>query len=303
MENNTDFFYTPDYYDNFRCKGGSCRNTCCMGYSVGISMPEYFRLVGLTCSDDLRRRLDCGLKVREKPEKTDYAVIEPDWFGRCHALGEDGLCLLQKEQGARVLPAVCRYYPRSPKRKYDSECSCATACEEVLELLFHRSDPMTFSVRKLSFDMELEKRDEDSGKIREYPYVHKKIIGLMQQREYSIDRRIENIGRELSGCTDPVPAISLLPENKDADIQVLAGNDRMVRQGIRPFRRLRTGERALSGRCPRKREEENGIPSGALEKDIPGIDLFFEHSWWNDMMFMYCRIRTAGFPSRTNMRP
>jgi len=147
---------------------------------------------------------------------------------------------------------------------------------------------MTFSVRKLSFDMELEKRDEDSGKIREYPYVHKKIIGLMQQREYSIDRRIENIGRELSGCTDPVPAISLLPENKDADIQVLpeliewCGREYPT---LSPFAdRVKSTFGEMS---PEERKRKTEFLLARLKKTFPGIDLFFEQLMVNDMMFMY----------------
>lgn len=33
-------FLVPSYYNRFECKGATCRNTCCSGWSVKIPMKE-----------------------------------------------------------------------------------------------------------------------------------------------------------------------------------------------------------------------------------------------------------------------
>ena len=54
-----DTVYTvPDIYPEFRCKISSCRQTCCYGWEITLSMEEYFRLIGMNCPHALRHRLD-----------------------------------------------------------------------------------------------------------------------------------------------------------------------------------------------------------------------------------------------------
>ena len=57
----THAFLVPDIYPSFRCKGGSCRSTCCKGWGISVRMEEYFRLLGMDCPPEIRRRLDTGV--------------------------------------------------------------------------------------------------------------------------------------------------------------------------------------------------------------------------------------------------
>ena len=54
-------YLTPDYYPEYHCKMGACRSACCEGWPISISMEDYFRLLGLSCSPELRSRLDAGI--------------------------------------------------------------------------------------------------------------------------------------------------------------------------------------------------------------------------------------------------
>ena len=54
-----DTVYTvTDIYPEFKCKISSCRQTCCYGWEITLSMEEYFRLIGMNCPHALRHRLD-----------------------------------------------------------------------------------------------------------------------------------------------------------------------------------------------------------------------------------------------------
>ena len=96
----------PDYYDRFHCKGGACRNSCCIGWGISVDMNEYFRLIGLECSPRLHARLECAFHQPESPSPERYALISPDWRGDCPMHDTDGLCMLHRECGEGALPAV-----------------------------------------------------------------------------------------------------------------------------------------------------------------------------------------------------
>ena len=60
-------YWVPDYYPEFVCKCGQCRSTCCEGWDVSLSMEEYFRLVGMECSPELRGKMDGAFHIVENP--------------------------------------------------------------------------------------------------------------------------------------------------------------------------------------------------------------------------------------------
>ncbi len=141
---------TTDFYLDFSCKCGSCRHACCIGWPVNVTMDEYFRLLGVECSDELRRRLDCGMILRGGGE-AEYAYIHHGFTGDCYMRRDDGLCAIQRELGEEILPAICRMYPRSSTAWDDgAKCAVANSCEETLELLFHREKPIEFITSDIS---------------------------------------------------------------------------------------------------------------------------------------------------------
>lgn len=96
-------FLVPDYYEGFRCKGGACRRTCCDGWGISVTQAEYFRLLGMDCPPDLRRRIDVAFHAPETPSPERFRLITPTWqgdcrcaprtgFARCNAPAEKKLC-------------------------------------------------------------------------------------------------------------------------------------------------------------------------------------------------------------------
>ena len=188
-------FTVPSYYKNFRCKGGSCRTCCCDGWAVTVSLREYFTLLGLSCPEDLRKRLDRAMHLLKDADEERYAEIVPTFYGVCPMQREDGYCLLQCECGEESLPAVCRYYPRSPRLTARPECCISCSCEKVLEDLFADPEKLTFESRPLSFDLDLTEASELPEKYDEY---REKCLELLQNREKSLSNRLDDIIRFLS---------------------------------------------------------------------------------------------------------
>lgn len=183
-------FLVPDYYPEFRCKGGDCRCTCCRGWGISVSQREYFHLLGMDCPPELRRHLDCAFHAPEDPSPERFRLLTPRWDGDCPLRAEDGLCALQCACGEEVLPAVCRYYPRGVHTQFAYECSCSNSCEKVLEMLFDREEPLTFVTRELEFEFDPPK-GETLRKPRGYYNAIRKMCGdILRNRKHTIGERV-----------------------------------------------------------------------------------------------------------------
>jgi len=188
-------YIVPEYYKDFKCKTGECRHCCCVGWPIRISTNEYYHLLGIKCSDDLRIRLDCALKICLEPNNESYKQISTDWRGICRLQREDGLCALQVELGESSLPEVCQLYPRSTK--YSAEiynCSCSNSCEAVVDLLLNFKQTLLFEEKDLllvpKFAINLLSINYE---------LCKKSISIIQDRSLSIPERFINLGNFLNG--------------------------------------------------------------------------------------------------------
>lgn len=188
-------YLVPDYYPYFRCKMGACRHACCDNWPITISMKDYYSLVGVSCSRDLRRRLDTALHILSHSSAEEYAEISPRYDGRCPLRIEDGRCGLQAELGEDALALVCRLYPRGVRYGEHLECSCANSCEAVPELFLDRAEPIRFISVPLKLDLPVPKRVENifptAGRGQE---IRLHYIRIMQNRSLTIPDRLMTLG-------------------------------------------------------------------------------------------------------------
>ena len=191
-------YWVPDYYEQFACKGGKCRSVCCKGWPVSVSMGEYYRMIGMECSPELRRKMDCAFHVAEHPTEDRYAQITPNWLGDCPLHMENGYCRLQVECGEQAIPTICRVYPRGA-REMDGvcECSCSNSCEAVLELLFRHEEPLRFYRKNI-----VGAPPEQPVFVPEFvgtqgSAIRKLCLVAMQDSTQPLQQRIRRIGRYL----------------------------------------------------------------------------------------------------------
>ena len=196
-------FIVPAYYPHFVCKGGACRHTCCEGLEVNMTEAEYFRLLTLECSPELRRELDAGVRVNGYPDGNRYARLLPNFRGTCHLLDAQGLCMLQRECGADGLTAVCRYYPRSPQIADSPECAMANACEETLELLLamaERGETWGCLTQELSFDLPGD-RPAGGSLAEERTKIRRELIGILSDPSEPVQTRLWKLLERIQKCS------------------------------------------------------------------------------------------------------
>lgn len=178
-------YVMPDYYNKFRCKTGECRQACCQGWTVSITLNEYFKIVNLDCDEKFREKLDQGFYINLRPENDHYATIRKNYYGDCVFHGCDGLCEIHKNFGEKAIPSVCNFYPRNISKEYALEKSCSNSCEKVLELLFENTNPLQFVYEKTN--------DEVVNYLDEYNICRKRIINTLQNRELPLEERLNKI--------------------------------------------------------------------------------------------------------------
>lgn len=190
--NKTSRLLTPDFFPDFKCKMGDCRHACCEGWPIAMTMSNYFNLLGVECSAELRGRLDRALVRVDHPSGDEYAVINPRYDGNCPLRAADGSCALQNELGEAVIPDVCRLYPRGIRLcEGMTECSCACSCERTVEMLFENTDRLGFiEIEKDIKPPRLTERItgfETFGRSRD---IRMKFISLLQKRELPLSSRL-----------------------------------------------------------------------------------------------------------------
>lgn len=192
-------YFVPDYLKDFKCKMGACRHACCNGWQVSVPMETYFKLLGMPCNPEMRRRLDVGLRMVDRPTPEEYAFFNPRYDGDCPMRMGDGRCSIHAELGEGQLPDVCRLYPRGVRLEAEGyECSLANSCEKTLELFLHRSEPLTFGEERFEFaPPPLPGRSLQFGLEGYHRALRLYYIGILKERRMPLWERIICLGREL----------------------------------------------------------------------------------------------------------
>ena len=186
---------------------GACRHACCEGWPISFSMTDYFKLLSVDCSTELRRKLDCAMHLSPRPSPEAYAQISPRWDGQCPMRLPDGRCALHAELGDGVLATVCRLYPRGVRQGAEKECSCANSCEAVLELLLHHREKLTFVPFEATFDL-----PEPPPRMHHFhtggrdQAIRLWLIRQLQRREFPLPRRMLLLGAALKVMDEALAA-------------------------------------------------------------------------------------------------
>ena len=188
----------PDYFGDFKCTAGWCKDSCCIGWEINIDeeTADYYDSVQGEMGDRLQEAMyeneDGEISFRLGRKK------------RCPFLNEGNLCDICIYMGEELLSEVCTEYPRFSLWYADVQQKCLSlSCEEAGRLLFSKEEPVEFVEVELPGEVECVE-DSENYSISEWGYsgvdrekkvfleqVQTEAIAILQNRSLTIDERMQ----------------------------------------------------------------------------------------------------------------
>lgn len=196
----------PDYVKDFKCIGGSCEDSCCIGWDIDIdkiTYRSYFR----TKNESMKKRFKEHVYMNRAcdSEDVDYGRVKIRENHWCPFLNEEKLCDIYTELGEEYLSNVCTSYPRVLNIVDNTyEMSLFMSCPEAARKLLMDDRP----IRWCEQDIPLEKfivhsyidtRDSEwkNSPIKKLTHLRQRSLDIMGDRGLTITERLSLLGDEL----------------------------------------------------------------------------------------------------------
>ncbi len=167
--------FKPSYYDEFKCIASRCKHSCCIGWEIDVDDDKY--------EEYMKKDGDFGDRLREnitEGEERHFILKEGD---RCPFLNCDNLCDIIINMGEGALCQICRDHPRFVNCFSDrDEVGIGMCCEEAARIILTNKDKT-----------EIVGDDCPDDEEAVFFNFRKQVFGILQDREWTIDERIENV--------------------------------------------------------------------------------------------------------------
>lgn len=172
-------------YKKFHCIGGSCSDSCCVGWAVDVDYRTCEKLTRIK-KHPIANRVKQHVYFNEdyfSPD-IDYCKIELRENKKCPFLNDEGLCDIQISFGEEALSNVCSLYPRVINR-IDGifERSMTVSCPEAARLILLEDKGLEFETVYESLDKLIITSDVWTDR---KPYKNSEIVYLKELRDFDI---------------------------------------------------------------------------------------------------------------------
>lgn len=203
----------PEYFKKFKCIGGACEDSCCIGWDIDIdkiSFRKYFR----TNNVEMKRIFQKNLRNNDDyiSENIDYGKVKLAKNKRCPFLDDTNLCIIYTNMGEESLSNVCTFFPRVLNKVDENyEISLDVACPEAARLVLMKKDTIKFEEHEESFtkyivsrDINTKDRKFDDTAVRYLKEIREYSTKILQNREYDLDRRMYMLGQFINDVDDEI---------------------------------------------------------------------------------------------------
>lgn len=206
----------PSYLQNFKCIGGDCEDSCCIGWNIDIdklTFRKYFRTKNSSMKENFKKYVykneECEF------DEIDYGrmkILNNKW---CPFLDNDKLCNIFKNLGEDYLSNVCHSFPRIYNVLNNTyELSLSMSCPEAVRLLFEQKSKIKFIKENIPLEkyiihsyVDLKDKQWTNSPIKDLEKLRSMSISIIQNRNYSIEKRLSMIGNNLLKETTTTPLI------------------------------------------------------------------------------------------------
>lgn len=197
----------PSYVLDFKCIGGECEDSCCIGWDIDIdklTFRKYFR----SKNTEMKKEFSKYVYINEAcdSEDVDYGRVRIKSNKWCPFLNDKKLCDIYTNLGEDYLSNVCYSYPRIYNILDDVyEMSLFMSCPEAVRQLMKNKEPLKFIRQKVTLDKfivhsYINTKDPEwkNTPIKSLKSIRNSCITIIQNRALSIEQRLLELGKELS---------------------------------------------------------------------------------------------------------
>lgn len=193
----------PEYMNEFECIGGTCTDSCCIGWDIDIDKVT-FRQYYKVKDDEMKRMFQRHLRNNQNctSENIDYGKVTLGKNKRCPFLNDENYCHIYSRLGEEYLSNVCTCFPRVTN-KVDGiyEMSLDVACPEAARLILGNEKRIEFKSQKVDLGKHIVSTEVDTSvkhfkgtPFKYFKELRSKSIEIIQDRRFNIRERLFALG-------------------------------------------------------------------------------------------------------------
>lgn len=191
----------PVYYENFKCIGDKCTNTCCTGWNIWIDKDSFEKYQNE--DDEFSKVLKKNIKKKiENEDDNDYGEFILDYDNRCPMLNTNNLCEIYINKGEESLCRTCTIFPRTGNNYIEDilEKNLEVSCPVVAEYLTMYKDGIEFiekeeEISSLDEKILVEWYDGDIEKDKLSYKSRNLYLDIIRNKDINIEARLAVIKR------------------------------------------------------------------------------------------------------------
>lgn len=201
----------PKYLKEFKCIGGSCEDSCCIGWDVDID--EFtFQQYESVKEDKMKNILQSNLikNKNSQSDEIDFAKVKLGENKRCPFLDCNNYCIIHSNLGEGYLSNVCTSFPRI-LNKIDRiyEMSLAAACPEAARIFLLKEEGIKFteSDEILGKHIVSSEVNTELGREQALPFeflkeIREVSINIIKNRRFTLSKRLYILGEFINGLEE-----------------------------------------------------------------------------------------------------
>ena len=203
----------PSYIKEFKCIGGACEDSCCIGWDVDIdkvTFKQYYKVK----DQDMKRMFQKNIHNNEycQSDNIDYGKVKLKSEKRCPFLDKENYCVIHSKLGEEYLSNVCTSFPRV-MNKVDGvyEASLDPACPEAARLMLLREEGISFEENKedlgkhiISSDIDTKSKTFNNSPIKYFKEIREISIKIMKNRKFNLSERLYILGDFISRLEEEI---------------------------------------------------------------------------------------------------
>ena len=201
----------PEYYNEFKCIGGSCEDSCCIGWDIDIdkvTFRKYYKVQDL----EMKRMFQKNVHNNEESfsDDVDYGNVKLKDDKRCPFLDCNNYCVIHSKLGEDYLSNVCTCFPRITNLVDGCyERSLDVACPEAARILLLNEEGVKFKESEeeigkhiLSNQVDTKSKELSNSLAKYFKEIRKVCIKIIQNRKLELTERLFVLGEFINNLED-----------------------------------------------------------------------------------------------------